>query len=179
MAVGHDIDRKFYDFPNAAFLDAYVAAVRESWAIQLDDKVRTFITTEAVDTTLSSTTLLSAAALAVRRVKRARLGKASFVIVNDNDLDDLMDVTNNTLPAFLQLWGIDPNGWVTSPDVPAGQVIAGVRQAATVRTLPGSPIRVSAQHIANGGIDEAFFGYWAIEQHAPNGIVRVGYAPGV
>jgi hypothetical protein len=44
-----------------------------------------------------------------------------------------------------------------------------------LRTLPGSPIRVSAQHIANGGVDEAFFGYWAIEEHHNSGIVSVAY----
>ena len=179
MAVGHDIDRKFYDFPNEGFLRAYVEAVRESWAIRLDEKVRAWIIANAVAVPgASATSLLSAAALAVRAVKRRRVGRATFVVVNDGDMDDLMDITNNTMPAFLSLWNIDPSNWVSSPDAPAGLVLAGSRNTATVRTLPGSPIRVSAQHIANGGIDEAFFGYWAIEEHHTSGIASVAYAPG-
>jgi hypothetical protein len=56
--------------------------------------------------------------------------------------------------------------------------VAGVKQAATLRTLGGdSPIRVSAQHLANGGIDEAFFTYWAIEEHSDLGIQKATVAP--
>ena len=180
MAVGHDIDRKFYDFPNEAFLRAYVEAVRESWAVKLDAKIAAWITSHAVAVTGAGATapsLLAAATSAVRAVKRRRAGRASWVLVNDDDLMDLMGVTQNTLPAFLSLFNIDPSNWRADPAVPAGTVIAGAKQSATVRTLPGSPIRVSAQHLAIGGIDEAFFGYWAIEEHHTSGIASVAYEP--
>lgn len=173
MAVGHDIDRKFYDFPDEAFLRSYVEAVRESCAALLDDKARTFIEAEAVLSGSAAGTVLKAAARAVLSVKRARLGRASFVIVSDADYEDLMDITTQQVPAFLEMFNIDPRNFVGSPSLTAGEVIAGVKQAATFRTLPGSPLRVSAQHIANGGIDEGFFAYWAVEQHHTTAIRKV------
>lgn len=177
MAVGHDIDRKFYDFPDEAFLRSYVEAVRESTAAKLDDKARVFIEAEAVPSGVGAGSVLKAAARAVLSVKRARLGRASFVIVSDADYEDLMDITTQQVPAFLDMFNIDPRNFVGSPSLTAGTVIAGVKQAATFRTLPGSPLRVSAQHIANGGIDEGFFAYWAIEQHHTSAIRSVTVAP--
>lgn len=183
MAVGHDIDRKFYDFPDAEFLRAYVEAVRESWAIKLDGKVEAYIGANAVDSGIDmidetdTAAVLKGVGKLARSVKRARLGKASFVVMSDTLFDTLLDVTNLDVPAFLDLFGVDPSNF-TSSDLAAfdGKIVAGTKMAATVRTLPGSPIRVEAQRIANGGIDNGFFGYWAIETHATNGIqyVEVG-----
>jgi hypothetical protein len=182
MAVGHDLDRAFYDFPNEAFLRGYVEACRESWAMKLDLKAEAFITTNAVAATIggiavpAQASLLKAVGKAARSLKRNKVGKATFVVTSDNDFDTLMDIADKDVPAFLELFGIDPSKFTSSGNVADGTVIAGVKQAATVRTLPGSPIRASAQHIANGGIDEAFFGYWAIEEHHTSGIVKVTWA---
>lgn len=244
MAVGVDIDRKFYDFPNDAFVSGLFEKVRESWEIQLDAKIRAYVLAQAVASTRTasvSTTnadatvtaaagtfkasdvgatitgagipaattiltftnsgsielsanatatavvtatignqessLIKAAGRVALTLKRRRVGKASWIVVNDEDLFDLLDVTEDDLPAFLDLYGIEPKNFRSSPDVAPGTVVGGVKQAATVRTLPGSPIRVSAQHLANGGIDEAFFGYWAIEEHHTSGIATVTYKP--
>lgn len=177
MAVGHDLDRKFYDFPNEEFLRAYVEAVRESWSIKLDGKVEAWIIANATDSTLSSTTVLGAVRKALRAVKRAKMGRATFVVVADEDFDTFDDSVTSDVVAALEFAGIDPRNWVSSDALTSGTVIAGNRLAATVRTLPGSPIRVSAQHIANGGIDEAFFGYYAIEEHNAAGIQKVTYDP--
>lgn len=179
MAVGNDFDRAFYDFPQqfAPLLRGYVKFVNESWAIKLDGKVRDYIIANAVAAEVDpQPSLLKAAAKAIRVLKRRRVGKATFIVANDEDFDTLMDITSNQVPAFLELFGVDPRNFTSSDEVPRGQVLAGVKQAATVKTLPGSPLRVSAQHLANGGIDEAFFGYWAIEEHHPVGIASVPYA---
>lgn len=175
MAVGVDVDRKFYDFPNAAFLRGLVEQVRESWAMKLDAKVLAYMIAQAVPVeggvgVETQPTLLKAAAVAVRALKRRKVGQAGWVLVNDEDMFTLLDLAEKDVPAFLKLFRIDPNNFRSSQDVPQGKVLAGVRQAATLRTLPGSPIRVSAQHIANGGIDEAWFGYWAMEEHHTAGI---------
>lgn len=184
MAVGHDIDRKFFDFPDAGFLNGYLEACRESWAKKLDAKVRAYIIAAAttVKTVPGGSTpiaaqpsLLKAAAKITRALKRREVGKATFIICNDDDFDTLFDYTKNDVPAFLELWGIDPKNFTSSADIAAGTVIGGVKQSATVRTLPGSPIRATAQNITQGGIDEAFFGYWAIEKHHPQGIAKATY----
>ena len=243
-AVGVDIDRKFFDFPNEAFVSGLLQKVRESWEIELDAEIKDYAVAQAVPATrgvaitktsgdatitfasgvltakdvgakitgtgipanttvLSITnattaelsanasssgsitatinqqeaTVLKAAARAALTLKRRRVGRASFIVVNDEDLFSLTDVVANEVPAFLDLYGIDPRNFRSSADVAQGTVMAGVKQAATVRTLPGSPIRVEAQNLANGGIDEAFFGYWAIEEHHTSGIVTVGFQP--
>lgn len=174
MAVGHDLDRKFYDFPDRAFLESYVNAVGESWSVKSDAKALAYITTNADATAaLTAPTLLKAAAKGMRKVKRNTRTKGTFVIASDNDFDQLMDVSEHDVPAFLQLFDVNPGAFTSSDQVPDGTVIVGTKNAATFRELPGSPIRVSAQHIANGGVDEGFFGYWAVEEHHPSGIVAV------
>lgn len=173
MAVGHDLDRKFYDFPDRAFLESYVSAVAESWSVKSDLKALAYITTNAADSGASASTLLKAAALGMRKVKRNTRTRGTFVIASDNDFDQLMDISEHDVPAFLQLFDVNPGAFTSSDQVPDGTVIVGTKNAATFRELPGSPIRVSAQHIANGGVDEGFFGYWAVEEHHPSGIVAV------
>ncbi len=178
LATGNDFDRKFYDFPNEDFLRSYVAAVGESTKMQIDEKAHAYILANATASGLTSPTVLGAAAKAVRAVKRARMGRASFVILSDADFDSLMDITNNSVPAFLDLFDIDPKNFTSSDTLAPNSVIAGVKQAATLRTLGGdSPIRVSAQHLANGGIDEAFFTYWAIEEHSSLAIQKTTVVP--
>lgn len=173
QAVGHDLDRKFYDFPNEAFLKAYVTAVAQSWSINSDALVEAYIIANATDSTLTADTFFSAVGKAIRAVKRAKMGKATFVMVADDDLEGLLEVTNNTMPAFLELFNIKPEDFVSSEELTAGTVIAGTRLAHEFKELPGSPIRASAQHIANGGIDEGFFAYYAFEEHAAAGIQSV------
>lgn len=177
MACGHDLDRKFFDFPNQSFLTSFFEAGRESWSVKLDGKVEAYIVNEGLTNAsgvapVAGNTLASIGKL-LRYVKRQKLGKASFVILSDADYDNLLDYTNDSLPAYLELFGIDPKMFTSSALVPVDKVVAGVKQAATVRTLPGSPIRVDAQNIANGGVDSGLFGYWAIEEHHKTGIVSL------
>lgn len=241
-ALGIDVDRKFWDFPNAAFVQALFEQVRESWEILKDGKSRAYILANAVAATrpLSVTTangdatveaangsftaadvgstitgtgipgaatilsvtdsgtielsanatasgtitatigaaagtLLKAAARSSMTLKRRRVGKADWVMANDEDMFTLLDVAEKDVPAFLQLWGIAPEDFRSSPDVPQGTLLAGVRKAAIFRQLPGSPIRVEAQNIARAGVDQGFFGYWAIEEHHTSGIASVKF----
>lgn len=180
MAVGVDVDRKFYDFPNEGFVEALWQQVRESWTIKLDAKVRAYalanattaLASDGVTPIAAQPTLLKAAAVAARALKRRRVGRATGIVVNEDDYFTLLDVQEKELPVFLDLFGIDARDFRPDDQVTAGTVIALAKPAATVRTLPGSPVRVSAQHLANGGIDDAFFGYWAVEEHHTNGIAK-------
>lgn len=186
MAVGVDVDRKFFDFPNEGFVQALFEQVRESWEIKLDAKIRAYALAKAKAAEgdesnpagadiAAQPTLLKAVAVARRALKRRRVGQVSWVYVNDDDLMTLLDIDEKSLPAFLDVWGIEPRNFRSTPDIAAGVVLAGVKQSATVRTLPGSPIRVDAQNLTNGGVDEAFFGYWAIEEHHTRGIAKATF----
>jgi len=52
-------------------------------------------------------------------------------------------------------------------------VLVGDKAAATSYELPGSPIRVEAENIANGGIDEGFFGYHGVVINEPQALALV------
>lgn len=245
-AVGVDIDRKFFDFPNEAFLTGLFQAMAGSWEIIKDTKSRLFIASEAVQATRtvavsttnadatvtgpagtfaasdvgaavsgagippgttiaaftdSTSVELSAPATATGAItmtmdvqagdvlkaaarasmslnKRSGQSKApsstgaDWIVLNEEDHFTLLDIAQLDVPAFLQLYGIAPEDFRSSPDVPRGEVWAGVRRAATLRTEGRSPISVDALNLANGGIDKAFFGYWAIEQHHLRGIQK-------
>ncbi len=183
MAVGVDVDRKFYDFPNEGFVEALWQQVRESWAMKLDAKTRAYALAKAtaamqadgVTPLAAQPTLLKAAAKAARSLKRRKVGRATGIVVNSDDFETLLDYNEKDLPVFLDMFGIDPRNFRDDDLVPAGTVVAVAKPAATVRTLPGSPVRVSAQHLANGGIDDAFFGYWAIEEHHEQGIAKTTF----
>lgn len=250
-AVGVDIDRKFFDFPNEAFLTGLFQAMAGSWEIVKDTKSRLFIATEAVSATraiavhttnadatvtaaagtfaasdvgakitgagipagatiltftnsgsielsanatatanitatmdVQAPTVLKAAARASMSLnKRSGQSKApsstgaDWIVLNEEDHFGLLDINEQAVPAFLDLYGIDPKNFRSSPDVPPGEVWAGVRKAATLRTEGRSPIAVDALNLANGGIDKAFFGYWAIEQHHLRGIQKTKIVP--
>jgi hypothetical protein len=244
LAIGVDIDRKFYDFPNAGFIDSLMKQIAESWTEKLDGKVRTYVTDEAVfatrtitigktnaDATITapagsfsaadvgrkitgsgipanatiasvtdsgsaelsanatngttvtatiesaSTNLLKVVGRLVQAGKNTRIGSLTGVVVNDDDLFELLDVTEQDVPKWLALWGIDPQNFRSDASIARGTVYGVVKPAATLRTLSGSPIRVNAQNIALGGVDEAAFGYWAIEQHHPGGVLKAAFVP--
>jgi hypothetical protein len=190
MAVGVDIDRAFFDFPTAGFIESLFQQVRESWKIKLDAKVRAYTVANAAaalpdenaaegvgNVAIVEDTLLKAAAVAVRSLKRRRVGAASWVLVSDEDMFTLLDTQMDQVLAYLKLFNIDPEQFRSSSQIPAGTVYAGVKPAAKVRTMPGSPIRVDAQRLTHGGVDEAFFGYWAIEEQHTRGIAKATFTP--
>jgi hypothetical protein len=74
---------------------------------------------------------------------------------------------------------VAPGSFDHHPEVPAGEVILGVKKAAKFRELGGgSPIRVEALDVARAGIDSAVYGYTARYQVRPGGIIRVPLTTG-
>lgn len=175
LAGGHDLDRKFRDFGDTEFLDAYMAAMTESYARKSDAKAAAFIAASATvgTPTASGGTVLDAAVLAAAELEDITDGGSpDYFIVGRSDMLSLADITENEKLAYLALFGVDLTKFVKS-NLPAfaGKVVAGMKNAGTFYELPGSPIRVEALDIAKGGIDEALFGYWATLLHDSNGIV--------
>ena len=68
-----------------------------------------------------------------------------------------------------------PEKIVVAPGVAAGTVIGGTKQALRWRELAGSPIRVEALNIANGGVDGGVFGYYATEEIFEGGVVSATF----
>jgi hypothetical protein len=184
IAGGHDIDRKFKDFSNAEFWAAYFAAMAESYARVSDRYIRD--QAKAIPTAanggrvhLTNAAMPSGVPKALALVTKGALKllngdlevMPTFALVTASYFEELMYTPQEQVLAYLStslgLGGGEVSGFKLVP-VPdgsltvggwVGQVLVGHRSALTVHELPGSPIRVEAEAISKGGIDEALFGY--------------------
>lgn len=176
-AGGHDLDRKFYDFGDATILESYWRAMNESYAIVTDTATGVWVNANAKTiTNAAATDLLRAMIVARTAVDQATGVTPSYYLANPNDQFALLDYTAQTTPAFLGLAAPDPASIVWTSAVPAGTLVAGAKQAATFYELPGSPLRVEAEHLSHGGRDRALFGYTAHTLDNPAGLVKVQFA---
>lgn len=183
LAGGHDIDRKFIDFNDSEFLESYFRAMTESYAQQSDAvALAAIIAAASHDVSGTATadveapagsTLLEQVAYGVNKVRTDTHTNPSFVLVNNVDFTKLIGVTALDVPSFLTLLGVNPAAFIPTDQVDAGTVIVGAQPAMTFYELGGSPIRVQAEHLSNGGRDAAVFGYVATLLHDTRGIVSV------
>ncbi len=173
LAGAHDLDRKFFDFGDQEFIEAYYAAMRESYAKQSDGKARAWILANAVAAGAAGTTIWHAAAKASQAVYDATGGVLpDYFLVNSADVFGLVGTPSSEMPdqAVLDMFGVTSDKFKITPGVTAGTVVAGTRQAGRFRELSETPIRVEAINLANGGVDSGVFGYYATEETFEGGI---------
>lgn len=177
MAVGHDIDRAYFDFNETEFLTEFFKARTDDYALKSDTKAGQFAAASAATgTTISAEPdLLHAAARARQTIKRQTRVEPSAYLVNPDDLFGLFDITQLDNPAYLSLLGVEPDKFIATDLVPAGAVVAYAKPALTWYELPGSPIRVDAQRLTHGGVDSAVFAYYATLLNNQRGVVRVPF----
>ena len=177
MAVGHDIDRAYFDFNETEFLEGFFRARTIDYAMKSDAKAAAFLNTSASTGTTVATEpdLLHAAARARLVVKRQVRVEPSAYLVHPNSLFGLFDITQLDNPAYLDLLGVKPERFIATDLVPENEVIAYAKESVTWFELPGSPIRVDAERIDLGGRDSAVFAYWATLLNNQAGIVRVPF----
>lgn len=177
MAVGHDIDRAYFDFNETEFLEGFFRARTIDYAMKSDAKAAAFLNTSAATgtTVASEPDLLHAAARARLVVKRQVRVEPSAYLVHPNSLFGLFDITQLDNPAYLDLLGVKPERFIATDLVPENEVIAYAKESVTWFELPGSPIRVDAERIDLGGRDSAVFAYWATLLNNQAGIVRVPF----
>lgn len=178
LAGAHDIDRKFVDFGDSGFFAAYYAAMAESYAILSDGAAVDAVEAAATDyLTPTYTGFLGAIAYGVQQVSANTGADSTFVLANSADLIPwALGTTNQDLSAFLDLIGVDPSRIVHHPNVTAGHVIVGTREAIEYRELGEVPIRVEAVNMAKGGVDAGAFGYYATLLHDAGGLADVTIA---
>ncbi|PAJ70923.1 hypothetical protein CIG21_01705 [Corynebacterium hadale] len=180
LAAGWDFDRAYYDFNDTEFIKEFFEAAREDYAMKTDDRaakaVVEYATNESELEAKAQPDLLRAAAHARQLIKQVARVEASTYLVNPDDMFDLLDITTMDMPQYLKLLGVEPEKFVSSPLAPAGSVIAYAKQAVRWYELGNTPIRVNAQHISHGGVDEALFGYYDTMLVNPRGIVAVPIA---
>lgn len=177
MAVGHDIDRAYFDFNETEFLEGFFRARTIDYAMKSDAKAAAFLNTSASTGTTVATEpdLLHAAARARLVVKRQVRVEPSAYLVHPNSLFGLFDITQLDNPAYLDLLGVKPERFIATDLVPENEVVAYAKESVTWFELPGSPIRVDAERIDLGGRDSAVFAYWATLLNNQAGIVRVPF----
>lgn len=190
LAGGHDIDRKFYDFNDTEFIASYWAAMTESYAIKSDAAVYAAIEDAATEVTgqgglpdgvAEGWGLVIDGALAV--LEATTKEPATFALVDPalyrgmllTRSQDVLEYLSAALGLSQGEAGAALERFTLLPwsDVPAGSVLVGTRAAVTVHELGGSPIRVEALDIAKGGVDDALFGYYAVNIHDEGGLALV------
>lgn len=180
LAAGWDFDRAYLDFNDTEFLKAFFDAAREDYALKTDQRAAEAIVKWSMEeSTLAPSAqpdLLHAAAHARQLIKTATRVEPTAFLVHPDDMFALFDITMLDIPQFLELLGVDPKRFISTPLAKPGQVVAYTKPAVQWFELAGSPIRVNAQHIANGGIDEALFGYYDALLINPAGVVSVPIA---
>lgn len=185
IAGGHDIDRKFKDFSNAEFWAAYFAAMAESYAKVSDVYIRDQVKAIPTAGNGQRVHLLTGAAPAGVPTVLWQIVEGCVKMIDDLDtLPTFAMVTSdywkplfytqqNQVLAYLNLslglkeGTLEGNGFRIAPcpvgsltvGAWVGKTLVGHKSAVKVYELPGSPIRVEADALAKGGVDEALFGY--------------------
>ncbi|QMV84734.1 hypothetical protein HW450_10350 [Corynebacterium hindlerae] len=176
-AGGNDLDRQIFDFKEADALRMYWAAMAESYAYETDKELAAFLVKNATDVQESAPDLIRAISRGAIRLDEKTHSPATFALVNPSDLETVLDFSQLDVPHFTGLTPVStPDKWVTSEFVEKGTAIVGSKLAATFYELPGSPLRVEAEHIAKGGRDAALFGYTAQMINRADGLMKVHFA---
>lgn len=184
FAGGLDIAREYADFGHTDDIAEIVRQMVQSYKENSDayvlDEVLAAATEVASSTYPTGVSkphgVLVQGARAVRTEGRAR---ATFAVLADDLYEELLFTPKDGILEYLGgQFGIKDGSFdgfqvVNHPDVPAGHALIGASQSARVLELPGSPIRVSAQDIARGGLDEAVFGYVGVSIQRPSALVLI------
>ena len=180
LAGAHDVDRKFWDFGDQAFISAYFQAMAASYAMKSDQALAADLLAAAPASTPTGGDLWGAIIVGAMNVYAATGADATFALANPADIITAAATTAQNAPAFLpavlSVAGTGSVGGLTIvpvSSVTAGTVVVGARMAATFYELAGSPLRVEAVSLPDGGVNVGVFGYYATLVHATGGLSKV------
>lgn len=178
-----DIDRRYIDFGDSDVLRAFTDAQVESYKEETDLDVAASILANATTTALG--TLPTGVNEALGAIVRGAFNlitkrlKPDFAIVGADLYEPILFIVEDDLPAFLsKSFGLNSGVFedlkITPTALPAyaGQVVVGDGRTQRFKELGGTPVRVEAEHVANGGKDFGVFGYTSYQVLKPGGIVR-------
>jgi hypothetical protein len=181
-AGGHDLAREFYDFNVTDVIESYVRAMVDSYAVLSDGYALTQALAGATAVTLGAVagTQSKAVNAIVDLASAVAAARAtpSFALVGTSVYRDIFTTQQTGSYAYVEGEIGLSSGRVAGIPVyldarlAAGQVLVGAKEAVTAWELPGSPIRVQAADLVNGGIDNAFFGYIAAGVTFPTGLAK-------
>lgn len=180
LAGAHDHDRAFVDFDFPEYWASYYAAMAESYARLSDAAALASALAEAtaVDNAFTAGDPLSAIATGVSEIDDSTNVQDTFVVMNKADLIPwLIGLTNDDLPAFMELLGVNPERIVHHSGIAAGTLLVGVAPAMDYYELSPTPIRVEAVDMVKGGVDTGCFGYHAEFVNDADGLQLVTIDP--
>lgn len=167
-AGGGRIDRRWIDFNDSTVLASYLSKLAESYARKTDAEAGTGLLTASTTVTLGTVPAgVSEGLAAIVDCALSFIDKAtpSYAVVAKDVYRDILLMRSEDAMQFLSTsLGLDEGDIAGFRVVPfagyaAGTVLVAARAATDHYELPGSPIRVNAQAIAVGAVDEAVFGY--------------------
>lgn len=185
IAGGHRIDRRFTDFSDQAFWEAYFAAMVESYARVSDlDALSTMVT---ASTATSPGTVPSGVAAGLAAVVDGALAviatenTPSFAVVSAELWRDIVLTGKDEVLGYLSAsFGLEEGSTAGFRIIPGpvgvGKVLVGARNARTMYELPGSPIRVEGLVPGNGAIEPALYGYIGDVTHNAKALALVTVA---
>lgn len=180
-AGGNDLAREYWDFNKTQVIEAYVRKMVELYQRKSDAyalaQVVAGATTTAVGAVPGGADAGMTAVIDLALAVQAEGGTPNVVRVAPNLYRSmLLQLDGNQFAYLSASFGL-PNGEAAGLDIradarlAASQILVADRNGAGVWELPGSPIRVDAVNVVNGGIDKGFFGYIAAGVIDP-GVVR-------
>lgn len=189
-AGGHDIAREHKDFKTPGFFESYEYWMRRSFFEWLD---KTIVLTEmlagATDIEGDDPTGLAIGPALSQMIDGAAAVinagyTPTFATLDTNYWKSIAKIPHSDVLGYLNAQlslrvdgdqSLDSFAIVPAPvgTVTAQHVVVGSRDAGTVFTLPGSPIRAEALNIANGGLDYGFFGYGGLKIEDAGALVDV------
>lgn len=194
LAGAHNIDRKFRDFGDAEFWDAYYRAMSESTSKKSDVKVRTLVAAGSTMVHLLNSQMTAGVPTALNLIVKGVMKIVdSLEVIPDHAMvttdlyEPILYTKEQDVLAYLNAalgWRDGTLGNFKILPVPAGsltvdlttdfvgKVLVGCHDAVTVHELDGeAPIRIEAPNIALGGVDSGVFYYGATNIHSADGLV--------
>lgn len=181
-AGGHDHAREYRDFDTPEYWEGYFEAMTESYARLTDEA--TAVDVIAAATAVPSGTVPAGVAPGLVKVVDGALSMLdvatpTFALLHPALWREvLLTPTDKALEYLSSSLGMESgslDGFRLIPwaGLSAGSVLVGAREAATVKELPGVPIRVEGLDLVKGGIDTALFGYAGTVIEEPKALALV------
>lgn len=188
VAGGWDVDRAYVDLGAPGFLEALFSAAIADEKRKMNSKVGAFLSASATVSTAIVGNLVDALG-AVAAFLGANGAIPSFIAISSDLWSDYLSLTSAEAPWWLSLSAgsvsmKDSTGRVADlsffvdPGLTASTVLAGDRRAATHYEPSGSPIRLQALNLPNGGIDIAVMGYGGDLVNDVRGLVKQAVTAG-
>jgi hypothetical protein len=182
LAGGWDVDRIFVDLGAPGFLEAMFSAAVADYGRKSNAKAGEFLAANATVSTAVVSNLVDALA-AVAEFLGSNGATPSWIAISSDLWSQYLSLTSAEAPWWLSVGAgsvsiKDSGGSVADlkffvdPGLAAGTVLGGDRKAATHFEAAGSPLRVQAVNIPNGGIDIGVFGYAGDLLNDARGLVK-------